>query len=219
MFKGNVALSYHQDPDFRVEVDNLAFMSKSFPCIYMHTYVNAAGCSPTPNQLAHIITRLRQYCRGEDLDFVHEVDNRRQPGTFDFTHHTSQGVRRYLASKIEPFGQPRQSAIDEITRFCNTLQGRLELLPAEMKNMPLHEPLCEIGFTIEAPKRLAKHSEHKQSTRVMNVVEAVGEVEFGGHQFGMKQMVIKIVGSAREASLAEIFFTRLTQAYTWWATV
>ena len=77
---------------------------------------------------------------------------------------------------------------------------------------PLSVPVVEIGISNDPEKRLRQHRHHENSNYLMNLAEAVFDVEYPGC-FHLKQYVIYACFRPIQTWLSEIALTQLAQGY------
>ncbi|KAI7341320.1 hypothetical protein KC315_g184 [Hortaea werneckii] len=194
----------HALQKMKKEAKDAAAEARKLPGIYGNWLVNEDGESPSPTELREMIEKVRDYVDedGDDFD-ANEVDGQKTPVVK--RKDSSHGVRKYL-SKDD--GKTITERVAHIKNFCDQLEARLDLIPTSDVDVPLREPLCEFGFSVNLIKRLKDHKNHVNSNYIMNLFEAVA-MSLHGSKYAIEQHVIYIIPWGHLCELAEIFATRI----------
>ena len=180
------------------------------PSIYLQVLVDqVSGNSPTPNELKEIIQELRTYQDpgSESDDLARSVDGAvKNIGSVSLGRYRP---RQYLTTAKMGTSARRQILLD----FCRALEERLQGVPANKQDQPWGYELAEVGYAKDSRARLDQHRHHESSNWLMNLFESVCFVRYGRQRFRMEQFVIYFIWAPEQASIAEIIFTRLCNAY------
>lgn len=184
------------------------------PGTYMNCICDYKGYSPTPTQWKKVCTLMLKYVQADDEynDLAELVDKQVHPKPDwpkDLAH---RGLRRYTEwrSYIENGSfHPDRSHRRWVKYFVDQLKERMKAQPV---HAPLSVPVVEIGFSNNPPQRLRQHRHHESSNYLMNLAEAVFEVEYPG-TFRLQQNIIYACFRPIQTWLSEIVLTQLAQGY------
>ena len=184
------------------------------PGTYMNCLCDYFGLSPTPHQWQRICEQMLKYVQvdGEHNDLAQQIDQQIHPKpewSKDLAH---KGLRRYTEwrSYMEN-GTLTPDAVHRhwVRYFVDQLRQRMEGQPM---HAPLTVPVVEIGFSNDPDKRLRQHRHHESSNYLMNLAEAVFQVEYPG-AFRLQQKIVFACYRSIQPWLSEIVVTQLAQGY------
>lgn len=208
----DLARKYNTNDQVKCALDKLWERRNEQPTIYAQYLVVAVGRSPTPNELRVIVEKMRSYCMGKEPKYANRVDNVRGSGNVSMKA-SEKGHRKYLTPTSSSDQSPNPERLDKALNFCDALAQRLKNLPAEALDKPLSAPLFEIGYTKHADKRLKSRGAHRSSNFLMNLTEAVCEVEHG-NKYHMMQFAVCLIWQREHGALSEVFLNHARRGYT-----
>lgn len=184
------------------------------PGTYMNCICDEAGLSPTPEQWRRVSEQMLKYVQygDEHNDLAEQIDQHLHPKynwPKDLAH---KGLRRY--TEWRSYTENGSTTPDSVHRkwvqyFVDQLKKRMEGQPI---HAPLSVPVVEIGFSNDPDKRLRQHRHHESSNYLMNLAEAVFDVEYSG-SFRLQQMIVFACYRSIQTWLSEIVVTQLAQGY------
>lgn len=209
LVRGDLSYQYRNDLEIKKLMDKLWVsqrqplansMGPVQPSIYIQYIVDKNGRGLTAVQRMALTARLREYCNNTNHGYAFRVDTQRRTLRWS-TEASYKGHRKYLSqSADQPPIERRQRWILE---FCDSLE-RHTRTHSQCEAFPLRE----VGYTNRAHQRLMEHRCHRSSNFIMNVVEAICDIEFPD-KFHLDQYVVAALFAPPQASVAEILLTRL----------
>ena len=148
--------------------------------MYMNCMCDFVGLSPTPHQWQRVCEQMLKYVQvgGEHNDLAQQIDQQLHPKPEwpkDLAH---RGLRRYTEwrSYLENGDHnPEVNRRRWVKCFVDQLRQRMEGQPV---HAPLTVPVVEIGFSNDPRKRLQQHRHHESSNYLMNLAEAIFDMEY-----------------------------------------
>lgn len=184
------------------------------PGTYINCICDYAGLSPTPEQWRRVSEQMLKYVQygDEHNDLAEQIDQQLHPKDNwpkDLAH---KGLRRY--TEWRSYTESGSNSPDSVHRkwvkyFVDQLKKRTEGQPI---HAPLSVPVVEIGFSNDPRKRLRQHRHHESSNYLMNLAEAVFDMEYPG-SFRLQQKVVFACYRSIQTWLSEIVVTQLAQGY------
>ncbi|KAJ4377147.1 hypothetical protein N0V86_006588 [Didymella sp. IMI 355093] len=143
---------------------------------------------------------------------AHRIDNITSP--IVTSQASTQGHRKYLST---PSTDQSPKRIATINRFIAGIASRCAQVPLHLHSTPLSFPPSEVGYALNAHKRLAQHRAHQSSNYVMNVVEDICTYLYCSkalsQHFKMHQFIAYLIFQPSQAAIAEIFCSGLLQCW------
>ncbi|KAF1979400.1 hypothetical protein BU23DRAFT_563584 [Bimuria novae-zelandiae CBS 107.79] len=104
-------------------------------------------------------------------------------------------------------------------QFCDSLEQRLNDIPAGDRDKPLAQPLVEVGYSVRSIDRFKKHAGHESSNYLMNMFEAILEVlsrrpKNPFPKTFLEQHIIYLIWNVEQAEISEMGWTKLVEGYT-----
>jgi len=190
---------YEQHPWF------LRRQQKEGYAIYVRWLVDAAGLSPTPDELMLIVDCLRKYISGEEEDaaVAADIDNAFSPDTSD-TDDILRGQHMHLA------GKKRRAA--QVHTWCKAIELLCRHLTPTQRTQPLSKPRSYCGYSRNVSKRDQNYRRHQSTTWLVTLVEAVCIVLLPLRSIKLRTYTVCYLATKDEVSLAERSLTRCTDS-------
>lgn len=221
---GNLMKAYHDGPpSFRRQVDILHVLGRrSVPVIYLRLHTDDKGDPPTPAEYYAASQRMRRYVTGRSdvaNDLAWEIDSHIANWPEQFS---AAGIRRYM--RVNPGAKPKTVAVEQaehkasaaerIIAFCELLDAETEALrDSPQYSQPCARPKAYVGWARYSAQRLKSHNKHSTSSMLMGLMESTCAVLFPERNYRMRAFVVGLIGDAREARVAEVFFSLVTDSY------
>jgi hypothetical protein len=199
------------DTDLQQEYQGIQQRAHDQPSIYIHQLADGCGFAPTPNQSMAIMNMVQDYlAKGHMSAHAWHLDNITPPSVGKTQ--SDQGYRKYLQTKNRS-----ATRIDTLRRYCEGVRARFAETPTTQRDVPLHFPPGECGYSKNSHIRLAQHRAHQSSNYVMNLVEDICTYlhrtnQFQQH-FRMHQFIIYLIFRPTQAAIAEVFCSGLLQVW------
>ncbi|KAF3048377.1 hypothetical protein E8E12_011743 [Didymella heteroderae] len=182
------------------------------PSIYIHLLADEEGRAPSPVQYLLIRDMIQDYISGCPSEHANQIDNiMPTPVPLDVS---TQVHRKYLST---PSTKHPPKRIIALTRLIAGIADRCAQIPLDLHSMPLRYPPSEVGYALNAHKRLAQHRAHQSSNYVMNLVEDIYTYLFRtnvlAQHYRLHQCVIYLIFRPSQAAIAEIFCSGLLQCW------
>ena len=184
------------------------------PGIYMNCICDSAGFSPSPEQWQRVCAQMLNYARlGDDHnDLAERIDQQIHPKPEWPRELAHKGIRRY--TEWRSYTEKGTYTPDTVHRqwvryFVYQLQERMKGQPV---HAPLSVPVVEFGFSNNPRKRLRQHRHHESSNYLMNLAQAVFEMEFPD-TFRLQQRIVFACYRPIQTWMSEIIVTQLAQGY------
>ncbi|KAF1926898.1 uncharacterized protein M421DRAFT_102033 [Didymella exigua CBS 183.55] len=210
--EGNLVSSVIKDADLQAECAVVQQRAQHQPSIYIHLLADEKGHAPSPEQYLMIRDMIQDYISERPFDQAHQVDNVTSP--FVPLSTSTQGYRKYLST---PAANRSPKRIITLSRLITGITTRCSQISVQLHNTPLPYPPSEVGYALNAHKRLAQHRAHQSSNYVMNLVEDVCTYLYRSkvlaQHFKMHQHIIYLIFRPRQAAIAEIFCSGLLQCW------
>ncbi|SMQ47194.1 unnamed protein product [Zymoseptoria tritici ST99CH_3D7] len=210
--KGSWRRRYKEHAPLRHALDLLYAhaLEEDHPHIYVNEISDNNGHSPTPRELLAVVGDARAYYRNERRDLIKLVDKFRTPHP-TLVEDSNPRFRRYVWNRQKNKLKGRR--VKEGLKFCNNLHQRLLDIDRSLWDQPLDVPLVELGYTDDISTRLRAHRAHSGSNHIMNLFQALLHLRHPG-RFQLHQYAIYSCVAAEHVSMAEVFFTRVSEGYT-----
>lgn len=211
LLKGNLAKAAEDNLALKQELHDLASQAtKGHPCIYHHSMVDENGNALPKQVMADLLNHALEYCDGDNAELANAVDN--VTGRYTVSMEESeQGYRAY------PSHEKTKLPIHRRQKAIRRLRREVLLILRDMPEGETHLSwvLSCVGFSNQVQERFKNHRRHKHSTFVLNLLDAILQVMYPDHRYGMKQYVIWLVVDTKYAPFGEMFFARLCRSYVW----
>ncbi|KZM18608.1 uncharacterized protein EKO05_0000661 [Ascochyta rabiei] len=200
------------DTELQAEYASIQQRAHHQPSIYAHLLADDRGNAPTPNQCLVIRDMVQDYLSGDPSEHAHTIDNVTPP--LVLLEASTKGYRKYLHT---PSTDRSPKRVATLQRFCSGITLRYTQTSPHLHNTPLPYPPSEVGYALQAHRRLAQHRAHRSSNHVMNLVEDICTQLFRTNaltqHFEMHQFVIYLIFRPSQAAIAEIFCSGLLQCW------
>jgi hypothetical protein len=210
--EGNLVSRMTLDADLQAEYAVMQQRANYQPSIYIHLLADEEGQAPSPVQYLLIRDMIEDYISGCPSEHAHQIDDITPP--FALLEASIQGYRKYLST------QSTNRSIKRLAVFNRLIAGivsRCAQLPPHLQNQPLSYPPSEVGYALNAHKRLAQHRAHQSSNYVMNLVEDICTYLFRTkvlpQHFKMHQYIVYLIFRPGQAAITEIFCSGLLQCW------
>ena len=195
-------------------VEDLNDKERIQPGTYMNCICDYVGLSPTPEQWQRVCEQMLKYVQkdGQYNDLAQQIDQQLHPKPEWPKDLAYKGLRRY--TEWRSYLEKGNHTPDSVHRrwvkyFVDQLQERMKGHPI---HAPLNVPVVEIGFSNDPRKRLRQHRHHESSNYLMNLAEAVFDMEYPG-SFHLQQNIVFACYRPIHTWLSEIIVTQLAQGY------
>jgi hypothetical protein len=210
--EGNLVSRMLSDADLQTEYAVIQQRAHHQPSIYVHLLTDEKGQAPSAVQYLTICDMLQDYISTNPSEHAHLVDNITPP--LVSLQASTQGHRKYLST---PSTDRSPKRVATINRLIAGITSRCAQIPLHLHSTPLSFPPSEVGYALNAHKRLAQHRAHQSSNYVMNVVEDICTYLYRSkalsQHFKMHQFVIYLIFQPSQAAIAEIFCSGLLQCW------
>lgn len=211
ILRGDLPVAYRTDQTTKKVLDYLLwsqqaitpglYRTKTQPVIYINYLVDKNGFGLRKEECDKLVQRLREYVGKQDALFACRVDTQRQLGQWSFRR-SEKGERKYLGRET---AKERSEIVDKFCRY-------LEINTEQQGDKSHLVPFREVGYTNNATRRLREHQAHRNSNFLMNLIQAVCEVEFNS-KFRLDQYIVARLCKAEQAQVGEAILTRLADGY------
>lgn len=161
--------------------------------------------APSANDLQKMLEVAEDYVEKRDPMGAWRIDSCR--GQQVPWQQSSFGVRKYI-------NKPAHGR--EFYKLKVAMEGLWAGWTPAQKGEPMRQPMREVGYSMDGLKRLKDHYAHRDSNYLMNLFEAICEVNSGalGGKYKMHGEVVYLMWREEQAMLSEELFTALGQADT-----
>jgi hypothetical protein len=183
------------------------------PAVYIMCLVDSKhrGHAHTPDELRLVIDDLRCYGNMDWLDYTFKVDNAYRP-TASTMDDIKNGKPNFL-STIGVNGRTRtRYKAEDIKRFCDALEVRLQRLPADEKDIPLRRPLQYIGRANKYVRRQDLHRRGDRSNWLMQLVKHVCHVRWPG-RFNLDAFPVSYQAKDSEVACAQMLLALIADSF------
>ena len=212
--EGSLVSRIQKDANLQAEYVDIQQRAHHQPSIYVHLLADDKGHAPTPHQYLIIRDIIKEYLSEGPSEHAHHIDNITSP--LVSPEASIQEYRKYLHT---PSTSRSSVRIATLHRFCTGITLRCTQIPPHMHNTPLGYPPCEVGYALNAHKRLAQHRLHRSSNYVMNLVKDICTYLHGSkhdlfpRQLEMHQHIVYLIFRPEQAAIAEILVSGLLQCW------
>lgn len=210
--EGNLVRRMLYDADLQAEYATIQQRAVQQPSIYIHLLVDDEGQPPSPLQYLIIGDMIQDYISESLSVHSHQIDNITAP--FATLEASTEGHRKYLSTPAKN-RSPRR--IVTLNRLISGIKTRCSQIPIHLHSAPLPSPPSEVGYALNAQKRLTQHRAHQSSNYVMNLVEDICTHLFRSQtltqHFKMHQYIIYLIFRPSQAAIAETFCSGLLQCW------
>lgn len=209
---GNLVSRIINDAHLQTEYTIIQQHAHHQPSIYIHLFANEDGQAPSPLQYLTIRDMIQDYISDYPSAYAQQIDNVTSPPLP--LEVSKQGYRRHLST---PSTKRSPKRIATLNRLITGITSCCAQVPHHLQNVPLSYPPSEVGYALNAHKRLAQHRVHQSSNYVMNLVDDVCTYLFRSNvlpkHFKMHQFIIYLISRPSQAAIAEIFCSGLLQCW------
>ena len=212
--EGSLVSRIQKDANLQAEYTDIQQRAHHQPSIYVHLLADDEGHAPTPNQYLLIRDIIEEYLNEGPSEHAYYIDNITSPLVSPKT--SIQEYRKYLHT---PSTSRSPTRIATLHRFCTGITLRCAQIPSHLHNTPLGYPPCEVGYALNAHKRLAQHRLHRSSNYIMNLVKDICTYLHGSkhtlfpRQLEMHQHIVYLIFRPEQAAIAEILISGLLQCW------
>lgn len=209
---GNLVSRMLKDAQLQAEYTVMQQNAHHQPSIYIHLLANEDCQAPSPVQYLAIHDMIQEYISDCPSAYAHQVDSITSPPVA--LEASKQGHRKHL-STLATNRSPKRIAT--LNRLITGIASRCAQVPHHMQNLPLSYPPSEVGYALNAHKRLTQHRLHQSSNYIMNLVDDVCTYLYRTNalpkRFKMHQYIIYLIFRPNQAAIAEIFCSGLLQCW------
>lgn len=210
--EGNLVSQMIHDADLQKEYAVIQQRAHHQPSIYVHLLADEEGRAPSPVQYLLIRNIIQDYISDAPSEHAHPIDNITPPSTP--LNLSTQGHRKYLSTSHMNISPTRIATLNRLTAG---IASHCAQIPLHLHSDPLYYPPSEVGYALNANRRLAQHRSHQSSNPVMNLVEDICTHLFRTNaltqHFKMHQFIIYLIFKPRQAAIAEILCSGLLQCW------
>ena len=209
---GNLVSRMILDADLQAEYTVIQQRADHQPSIYIHLLADEEGQAPSPVQYLLIRDMIEDYTSGCPSEHAHPIDSITPP--FVSLRASTEGHRKYLST---PSTDRSSKRLITLNRLVAGITSRCAQVLPHLQSTPLAYPPSEVGYALNAHKRLAQHRARQSSNYVMNLVEDICTYLFQTNvlpqHFRMHQYIIYLIFRPSQAAIAEIFCSGLLQCW------
>jgi hypothetical protein len=183
------------------------------PSIYLNCICDRKGISPTPTQWRAVCELMEIYITSKGNELAAKVDRLIHPSKQWPVTLAAKNLRRYTEWKSwlqDEDRYPDTAHREMVSYFAGQVCQRVQSLP---RDVPLRDPLIEIGYSVNSFDRLDQHARHRNSNYLMNLSQALFEHLYPG-MFRLQQQIVYACWRKEQTWLGEIVLTQLGQGYT-----
>ncbi|KAL6711704.1 hypothetical protein ACN47E_004638 [Coniothyrium glycines] len=182
------------------------------PCHYVRYFVDDDGLAPSPNELLQAIELMRKYLVLEDesYELAGQIDAARGAVIRSSESDTRAGLHYFLCGQ-RSVRRRMATRVDGITSFCNAMEQRLNLVPADLRDEPDVRAPAYVGYAMRYSRRKHEHEDNKTSYIMGLLHHAFCFLELS--RYSWESFVVSWATTADEAKLGEILINGLARAY------
>jgi hypothetical protein len=189
--------TFHRDSTWMLRAQE-----QSTPAIYLRPLVDESGRPPTANEFSHVISVLRRYAEGTDLNTAVKIDNAFRNGEVSTLDSLRRGEHYYF--------EGHQERVKKLWTWCKAISLQCKAIPAARRDQPMPRAITYCGYSVYISRREVQYQKRSSTAWLVSLVETTFRVLFPDRRFFLPLYCIAYLGREEELQLAERAFTRCT---------